>query len=230
MKRKTLAFMIALLFSVLCATWFVILAEANPTCKIIGHHEPDAETQSPTITMFSPKNGTEYKSNLNLSFAVNVGESETAYKTMIMEIYYEADWLPSPVYLFDLYSNEYMLIVGDYPSNYTGNMSLSEIPDGEHSITVFAVEYGLYEVDETRSWFHSFSIEASAVIQIDKLADSIDIVGIFTGGTEPTPTSPSPLPSEEPQQLIQEVILGVAITLAVIGVGLGLLLYLIKRK
>ena len=228
MKRKTLAFMIALLFLVLCATWFVILAEANPTCKIIGHHEPDAETQSPTITMFSPKNGTEYKSNLNLSFAVNVGESETAYKTMIMEIYYEADWLPSPVYLFDLYSNEYMLIVGDYPSNYTGNMSLSEIPDGEHSITVFAVEYGLYGIDETPSWFHSFSIEASAVIQIDKLADSIDIVGIFTGVTEPTPTSPSPLPSEEP--LGQDVFLGVAVTVTVLSVGLGLLVYLIKRK
>ena len=228
MKRKTLAFMIALLFLVLCARWFVILAEANPTCKIIGHHEPDAGTQSPTITMFSPKNGTEYGNNLDLSFAVNVGESETAYKTMIMEIYYEADWLPNPVYLLDLYINEYMLIVGDYPSNYTGNMSLSGIPNGEHSITVFAVEYGLYAVDETPSWFHSFSIEASAVIQIDKLADSIDIVGIFTGVTEPTPTSPSPLPSEEP--LGQDVFLGVAVTVTVLSVGLGLLVYLIKRK
>ncbi len=149
MKRKTLALMIALSFSVLCATWFASLVKANPTCTIIGHHEPDAETQSPTITMFSPKNGTEYKNNLNLSFAVNVGESETAYKTMIMEVYYEADWLPTPVYLLDFYINEYMLIVGDYPSNYTGDMSLSGIPNGKHTITVFAVEYGLYGLMKT---------------------------------------------------------------------------------
>jgi len=50
----------------------------------------------------------------------------------------------------------------------------------------------------------------------------------------PTPTStptPTITPYQEPQQTEQqEIIVGVAITLAVIGVGLGLLLYLIKRK
>jgi hypothetical protein len=45
-----------------------------------------------------------------------------------------------------------------------------------------------------------------------------------------TPTSPTPLPYEEPQQLGQVVILSVAITVIVIGAGLGLLFYLIKRK
>ena len=49
--------------------------------------------------------------------------------------------------------------------------------------------------------------------------------------SEPTvPTSPTPLPFEEPQQLSQDVILGVAVTVAVLAVGLGLLVYLIKRK
>ena len=47
---------------------------------------------------------------------------------------------------------------------------------------------------------------------------------------EPTiPTSPTPVPSEEPQ-LGQEAILGVAVTVAVVCFGLGLLVYLIKRK
>jgi hypothetical protein len=44
---------------------------------------------------------------------------------------------------------------------------------------------------------------------------------------EQTPTS---TPYHEPQTLGQEVILGVAITVAVIGAGLGLLVYLVKRK
>jgi parallel beta-helix repeat protein len=50
----------------------------------------------------------------------------------------------------------------------------------------------------------------------------------------PTPTSTSeqtPPPSPEPQQPIQlETIVGVAITVAVIGAGIGFLIYLIKRK
>ena len=41
---------------------------------------------------------------------------------------------------------------------------------------------------------------------------------------------PSPTPSQEPQQLEQEILVGVAITVAVIGAGLALLVYLIKRK
>ena len=45
-----------------------------------------------------------------------------------------------------------------------------------------------------------------------------------------TPTSPTSLPSEEPQPIEQEVILGVAVTVAVVSVGLGLLVYFKKRK
>ena len=48
---------------------------------------------------------------------------------------------------------------------------------------------------------------------------------------EPTsPTSPTPLPHNIPQPTEQQVILGVAVTVAVLAVGLGLLVYLIKRK
>ena len=49
----------------------------------------------------------------------------------------------------------------------------------------------------------------------------------------PEPTSspePTPTPYEEPQQLCQEVILGVAVTVAVSVVGIGLLVYFKKRK
>jgi len=45
-----------------------------------------------------------------------------------------------------------------------------------------------------------------------------------------TPTSLTPTPYYEPQLTEQEVILGTAIIVAVICAGLGLLLYLIKRK
>jgi len=48
---------------------------------------------------------------------------------------------------------------------------------------------------------------------------------------EPTiPTSPSQMPDEEPELSEQDVILGIAITVAVLVAGLGLLVYLVKRK
>jgi len=43
-------------------------------------------------------------------------------------------------------------------------------------------------------------------------------------------TSPTPLPSEEPQLADQQAILGLAFTVAVVGAGLVLLVYLMKRK
>jgi hypothetical protein len=58
-----------------------------------------------------------------------------------------------------------------------------------------------------------------------------------TSTPEPTiPTSPTPSPEltptpySEPQLTEQELILGIAITIAIVGAGLGLLVYLIKRK
>jgi hypothetical protein len=52
-------------------------------------------------------------------------------------------------------------------------------------------------------------------------------------GQSPTPTpaaTPTPTPNQEPQQTEQEIIIGAAITAAVIVAGLGFLIYLIKRK
>lgn len=52
-----------------------------------------------------------------------------------------------------------------------------------------------------------------------------------TSSPEPTiPTSPTQMPDEEPELSEQEAILGVAVTIAIVSAGLGLLLYLIKRK
>jgi hypothetical protein len=47
---------------------------------------------------------------------------------------------------------------------------------------------------------------------------------------EPTTPTSTPLPSEQPQTIEQDVIFGAAVTVAVLAVGLGLLVYLIKRK
>jgi hypothetical protein len=66
--------------------------------------------------------------------------------------------------------------------------------------------------------------------QID-MFDPLGLPATNSPSPEPTtPSSPTPLPSEEPQQIGQEVIFGVAVTVAVLCVALGLLVYLVKRK
>jgi hypothetical protein len=51
-----------------------------------------------------------------------------------------------------------------------------------------------------------------------------------TTATPPATATPTPTPYNEPMQIEQELIIGAAITLAVIGAGLGLLIYLTKKK
>lgn len=109
------------------------------------------------------------------------------------------------------YEGSYMLdgIGSDIIHN---NLTLTGLSVGSHTIMVGV---------ETESWFFSEILQFS----------------IFAG-QEPTSSpnhspEPNPTPTQAPYnkpQLGQEVFLGVAITVVVIGAGLGLLLYLIRRK
>ena len=119
-------------------------------------------------------------------------------------------------------SSEYTVLslVNFYPSGaqvdyqveaFVGHFYTDYYPEG-HAIQ-FPVT--VFQVDETSGW---------------SSPQTIVIGEIQTQTPSPEPTSPTQMPDEEPQQLEQEVILGVAVTVAVIVTGLGLLVYLIKRK
>jgi len=62
-------------------------------------------------------------------------------------------------------------------------------------------------------------------------AQTIKIGDSQPSSPEPTiPTSPSQMLDEEPELSEQQVIIGAVVTITIVGAGLGLLLYLIKRK
>jgi hypothetical protein len=90
-----------------------------------------------------------------------------------------------------------------------GNTTLPELSEGQHKIT--AIAYDLNGVIYSKQKAN-FTIDTTSPTP--------------TSTPEPTPTL---TPSNEPQ-LGQEVFLGVAVTITVLAVGLGLLIYLIKRK
>jgi len=86
-----------------------------------------------------------------------------------------------------------------------------------------APEYGGHyepaiEFDETSDWSETQTV---IIAESQKPTPSPE--------TTPTP-SPKPLPSEEQQSTEQTIILGLAITVVVLAVVLGLLLHFIKRK
>ncbi len=94
---------------------------------------------------------------------------------------------------------------------FVGHFYTDYYPEGhaiQFPITVF-------QVDETSGWSSTQTI----------------VIGeIQTHTPEPTIPTSTPFLTEEPEQLGQEVILGVAVTIAVFCAGLGLLVYLVRRK
>jgi hypothetical protein len=143
----------------------------------------------------------------------------------------------SPVDIVYTSSSVVVSISASDPANLTGPEAVAYSLDGESQVIIATVPLGVH------------SLEGSAVLSLSNGMHEIVGIGItwFNGTadgifysepvhftvdspTDYVPTSPSPLPSEEPQLSEEEAIVGVAVTMAVIAAGLGLLFYLIKRK
>lgn len=138
MKRKVLAvaFVLAPLLSVMAGTMFVSLVKANPLW-FLGYVRPDEYTKAPVVSIFSPENYTVFNTdNVVLSFKVDVGESETAINTWVHHVWCDTDWQHDNLDSFLPPSNS---------SSYSNNVTLTGIPEGNHSITVHTFEDGTYE-------------------------------------------------------------------------------------
>ena len=95
-----------------------------------------------------------------------------------------------------------------------------DFPSGQIDIQAIALVGNQYPTDMQNGAVYGFEGEMSGWSNTQTVAV----------GKSPTST-PTPTPSQGPQQTEQlNIIIGVAITVAVIGAGLGLLIYLIKRN
>jgi hypothetical protein len=137
LKKHHVSFVLAvvlsmLLLSVATGTHFVNLGLANPFMEG-GNVPPDENTKPPRILILSPKNNTMYNvNNVLLDFHATVGESTSASYKELYAVYYKADWQQNQsAYLKPAWDSRYII-------------NLSRIPDGNHSITVYAREIGWY--------------------------------------------------------------------------------------
>jgi hypothetical protein len=136
---------------------------ANPYA-LIGEVPPDQETYPPVITITSPVNNTAYNtSRVSLTFNVTAPQSRTASSTTVIRVSYEDDW-----------RNEVIDVLLGGQEQPSFNLQLSNVPEGQHSILIKAVGYGLYKQEE--QWFYKwFYIRSSATIcfTIDRTAPTV---------------------------------------------------------
>jgi hypothetical protein len=99
----------------------------------------------------------------------------------------------------------------------------------------FQVQALIGHIDYVGDGFYSFIGQKSDWSNTQTITVGESQTPTPSPATTPTQTpspviTPTPTPYQEPQQTEQDIIVGAAIAAAVIGAGLGLLIYLIKRK
>ena len=160
MKKKALlkiAFISALLFSAIAGAQFVRKVEAWPP------YEPNAESLI-TITVASPEYNKLYNTKtVKLNF--NVALAETTDHSLISNICYEASWQKENVTLFsfdgyflrELMSQLYSPRTFHSPINrLSKSLELTDIPEGNHSIKIYATIWHYSSIEKLESVFESY--------------------------------------------------------------------------
>jgi len=192
-KKKTLLIAVlisGLLFSAEAGTQIAQLGMANPIMHYwvnAGDVAPDENTEPPAILILSPENNTVYGVNtISLSLNVSIGASSTASFCVLDEIYYETDWQPNNTsiyqYIWDPLLNSsaplkipeffepikwHNLVYTKPPprkTEFSETINITGIPDGNHTIKIYAVEsgeYALYVIQgpdgDSRNFAHYYS-------------------------------------------------------------------------
>ena len=146
---------------------------------------------------------------------------------------------------YTLYGDNVHYRIQDYNSqytiiNYTYAINLHELPQsGKMDFRVQAsIGYESASRNPSTGWmdpYYWYSIVGEesnwSNTQTISIPDGAVSQPQSSSSPEPTPSpEPTSTPYSEPQQIGQEVIVGLAVTVTVLAVGLGLLVYLIKRK
>jgi hypothetical protein len=151
-----------------------------------GFVSPDSLTKPPNVQVYSPQNGSIITSNnISLAFHVTKPDSPKASQTVLTYIYYEADWLKNTTYLYNYETPE--VIDGKYIDNgyietYDYTYNFTNLPDGNHSITIYANGMGWYPPSDGLH-YNGFKINGSTTLQfsVDSAVPNISIVHPING-------------------------------------------------
>jgi hypothetical protein len=215
MKKTALAIMLmlALLFS---SVELVKMAEAN-FMWIFATVDPVPGTIPPNISIIKPQNNTSYSSNnITVSFSVRTAELD--------------DWA-SFIHIVEYSLDEGNLIPvnnSEVLELFDAALNLTLLPSGKHSLTVTA-EVVVYRGEPMEKFF----LDTNSTVYFSIGSEDYSTTPSPSPEPTPTPTDPNMGPTSPPDReplLTQEQVLIIGVTISVLAVGLGLLVYGIKRK
>jgi hypothetical protein len=155
------AFILLLFFSAVAGTQAVNSVRANPYSQAVYKGEISAPSQ-PTTTIMSPHNNTNYNIE-NLSIILNVSITKTNsqnYQEWISRVYYKSDWLQDDTFVYEYYNPDPSYIRPKI-TEFFYRLNFTEIPEGQHHITFYAVETGYYYASLFA--YYGFSANSSSV-------------------------------------------------------------------
>jgi hypothetical protein len=216
MKKRFALVAVIFAVSMLIGIQAVEVVDANPIN--LGEVSPDANTSPPNITIVSPENRSYNNSSICLNITVSEGKSKSASFTMINNVYYKADWKTDEVSIFSY--DEYTMIPNIH--NYSTALNLTDIPQGTHSIIIYAVEIGTYKGSGLLQYY-TFTVKnfASTTFTIDTLANPTPTAN------QSTPTNNTGLPFELNPPIIYIIL---AIVIAILVVASISLVYFRRRR
>jgi hypothetical protein len=201
-EKKTIfaaVFIVVILLSAVAGTNFVNFGKANPfsPSKYSGEMAPPANATPPSITIIRPINNKIYNENfVNLTLNAVVGQAPHSLSSYVFrhlaltEVYYEADWLENETVVDGTSEFSYVYnssgtsenFYGRTTGSYSCDLKLEGIPEGNHIITVNAIERGYYfYVEGGLSFkFYSFSISAisSVTFTVDTTPPEVSILSL----------------------------------------------------
>jgi len=219
MKRKALALTLILRLVIATLNIYMTGVQAQlipePVQSYYEDYEP--EITPPEISISSPQNNSVTNANsISLIFSVSAPQAIESVRSQLTQVYYKGDWQAEKqdLYFWDSKSDSYFDFL-------EFNITLTDIPEGKHELQIMAIGTVNIRVAMFGFTYHS-DANASIIFTVNSIQS--------TPSPEPTST-PTSTPYQEPQQTEQlEIIIGMAIVVTVFAAGLGLLVYLIKRK
>jgi hypothetical protein len=171
-RKKTLltaCFILVLFLIAIAEACFVKFAQANPYMYYKQVSPPSGSTPL-NIIVQSPSNNAVYNINY-VNITLNINNKDTSM-TSLLDAYLKVDWLQenTTVYKQNTYSPE-------FPQSWDYSNILTNVPDGEHSIIIYASGHGFYVTNERGLTANSYRMTAVSTVKfkIDTMPPQISI-------------------------------------------------------
>jgi hypothetical protein len=201
-NQKTTVILILLILLTLNGILFIDLARANPY-MYFKQVSPPAGSKPLNIVVYSPLPNSVCN-NSDVKIALNINNQDTSMSSLL-DAYLKTDWLQenTTIYKQNTYSPE-------FPQSWNYTYTFSNIPEGEHNFTIYALGHGMYATDEGGLTANSYTMTAVFTVKfrVDTVSPEVSIV-----------STPTPEPTLEPF-LTTLVATASIITIAVVGVFL----------